>query len=289
METSDFLSEYFLTAFAEFSSTLKGIRTRKDYLSYCRQMCSFAKKDFFLLTPQDASAWLNSLIASGKFKPGTIATKISALTSVSSFLLEKGLITYNVFEGLYVERPDTYLKLSDIPSLKELDALLEAAKDNDVLFAILSLIIRVGLTASEAVRIRCDDLALFDNGIAQLTIHKGKYARTVMIPSDVVEILATRLKGGDYIFYNQYGNPLKLHNLQAILKKTEVAAGMKRFWTLQDIRHAALLFMLKGGASQEEVAVHAGVDGRWMFRYNKVMEEYPVVLADYQFIRLKEK
>ena len=289
METSDFLSEHFLTAFAEFSLTLKGTRTRRDYLSYCRQVCAFAKKDFLLLTQQDASAWRNSLISSGNLKTGTIATKISALTSVSSFLLEKGLITYNIFEELYVERPDTYLKLSDIPSLQELDALLVAAKDNDVLFAILSLIIRVGLTASEAVRIRRDDLALFDNGTAKLTIYKGKYARTVMIPADVVEILETRLKGGDYIFYNQYGNPLRLPNLQAVLKKTEIAAGMSRCWTLQDIRHAALLFMLKGGASQEAVAVHAGVDGRWMFRYNKVMNEYPVVLADYQFIRLKEK
>lgn len=286
---SDFLSERFLIAFEEFSHTLKGIRTRRDYLSYCRQVCLFAQKDFFLLNPEDAKSWLNSLTSSGNYKTGTIATKISALTSVSSFLLEKSLITHNVFDGLYVERPDTYLKLSDIPSLDELDALLAAARDNDVLFAILSLIIRVGLTASEAVRIRRDDLALFDNGTAQLTIHKGKYARTVMIPSDVVEILATRLKGGDYIFYNQHGNPLRLNNLQTVLKKTEVAAGMKRFWTLQDIRHAALLFMLKGGAAQEEVAVHAGVDGRWMFRYNKVIDEYPVVLADYQFIRLKSK
>ena len=287
--TSDFLSERFLNIFEEFSHTLKGIRTRRDYLTYCRQICSYAQKDFFLLNREDAKGWLNSLISSGKFKTGTIATKISALTSVSSFLLEKGLITYNVFEDLYVERPDTYLKLSDIPSLEELDTLLAAVKDNDVLFAILSLIIRVGLTASEAVRIRCDDLALFPNGSAKLTIHKGKYARTVMIPSDVVEILASRLKGGDYIFYNQYGNPLRLNNLQTALKKAEVAAGMERFWTLQEIRHAALLFMLKSGAAQEDVAVHAGVDGRWMFRYNKVMDEYPVVLADYQFIRLKEK
>ena len=288
MVKSDYLSEQFLAIFEEFSRTLKGVRTRRDYLSYCRQVCSFAKKDFFLLTPEDAKSWLDSLISSGNLKIGTIATKISSLTSVSSFLLEKELITYNVFEGLYVERPDTYLKLSDIPSLEELDALLAAAKDNDVLFAILSLVIRVGLTASEAVRIRRDDLALFGNGTAQLTIHKGKYARTVMIPTDVVEILTTRLKGGDYLFYNQYGNPLRLNNLQTILKKAEVAAGMERLWTLQEIRHAALLFMLKGGAAQEEVAVHAGVDGRWMFRYNKVIDVYPIVLADYQFIRLKE-
>ena len=84
MRTSDFLSEHFLSVFAEFSLTLKGTRTRKDYLSYCGQVCAFAKKDFFLLTPEDASAWLKSLLSSRNLKTGTIATKISALTSVQT-------------------------------------------------------------------------------------------------------------------------------------------------------------------------------------------------------------
>ena len=42
-------------------------------------------------------------------------------------------------------------------------------------------------------------------------------------------------------------------------------------YTLQALRHAGLSYMLAGGAPKDAVANYAGITGRWMTRYDRII------------------
>ena len=56
---------------------------------------------------------------------------------------------------------------------------------------------------------------------------------------------------------------------------------------MQTLRHAAISYMLIGGAKKEDVAAYTGVTGKWMNRYDKIVAKDIInIAADYNVISI---
>ena len=56
------------------------------------------------------------------------------------------------------------------------------------------------------------------------------------------------------------------------------------------MRHAAIQYMLKGGASEEAVADYTGITTKWMPRYRRIVNSSLLSdAADYNIIEIRSK
>ena len=59
-------------------------------------------------------------------------------------------------------------------------------------------------------------------------------------------------------------------------------------FTMQTLRHAAICYMLSGGASKDLVASYAGITTKWITRYDKIINSDTYKQAvDYSIISIK--
>ena len=64
---------------------------------------------------------------------------------------------------------------------------------------------------------------------------------------------------------------------------------LRRHYTMQTLRHAAISYMLLGGATKEETAAYTGVTGKWMNRYDKIVPKDIISSAgNYNIISIKQ-
>lgn len=266
-------------------------KTKNDYATYARQICEFANKDFFSLTQSDAEMFFQMQIESG-LKKGTIRTKLSALRSIGNYISSNyqklGIRPYhNIFNNISAIIIDTYFKEEDIPSLKEIDQVLQACKSNNTLFVIISLVFRCSLTASEVCNLTRDQFVKDTMDRAAITFKGKDKVRIVAVPDDIMELLEPFISSSNKeLFKNKWGNTLQLHNLQALLQKTLISTNINKHITLQDIRNASIFYMLRGGANYTEVAKYTNIDGRWLFRYDHRLIEFSDPPCNYMHLKI---
>lgn len=75
--------------------------------------------------------------------------------------------------------------------------------------------------------------------------------------------------------------------LASYTDKLVKAKKLRKHYTMQTLRHAAISYMLMGGASKDEVASYTGVTGKWMNRYDKIIADNVInVAANYNVINI---
>ena len=89
----------------------------------------------------------------------------------------------------------------------------------------------------------------------------------------------------EYLFSNKKGNQLRIRDLERLYKKY-VLDNMDQQYTLQDLRNAAVVYMLKGGASSGMVADYINIDYGWMHRYNTAVSKLELAAVDFSNIRI---
>ncbi|SFO68808.1 hypothetical protein SAMN04489757_17110 [Anaerocolumna aminovalerica] len=90
----------------------------------------------------------------------------------------------------------------------------------------------------------------------------------------------------EYLFYNKKNSVLRVRSLETLLKNALLKAEIDKPYTLQDIRNASIAYMIHSCAKSNEIADYAGVSDRWIYRYDKIIDELNYAPCDYVHFRM---
>ena len=282
-------------------------RTRKEYWNVVKNFDKVIGHDPMKLTRKEAREYYNYLIERvnlGKLTYNTAVMRLSVMRSVCTFIetyiINHGRKYTNYFDGMSLPEQDKILNKDSIPNAREIDNLLSAALDNNdnKAFLIFSLVIKMGLTDQEICSLDkefiCRDS---DNNLCFNMPPKNHIRRFICIPEDIAGLLDTYIKANNIqsgaIFLNMRKTRIKMRDTERMLalytERLVKQRQLRRHYTMQTLRHAAISYMLLGGATKEETAAYTGVTGKWMNRYDKIVPKDIISSAgNYNIISIKQ-
>ena len=266
-------------------------RTRKEYWNVVRDFDRLTGHDPLKLTRKEALNYYNNLIEkvnASKLSYNTAVMRLSVMKSVCTFIenytINHGKRYVNYFESMSLPEQDKILPKDAVPDAKEIDNLLSAAMNNNdnKAFLIFSLVIKMGLTNQEICSLDREFICRNKDGHLCFNMPPKKHiSRFLIIPDDLASLLDTYIEAENIqngaIFLNIRNNRIKMRDTERLLasytEKLVKARKLRKHYTMQTLRHAAISYMLIGGASKDEVAAYTGVTGKWMNRYDKIIAD----------------
>ena len=280
-------------------------RTRKEYWNVVRDFDRLTGHDPLKLTRKEAMNYYNNLIDkvnTGRLSYNTAVMRLSVMKSVCTFIetytINHGRRYVNYFENMLLPEQDKILPKDAIPNAKEIDNLLSAALDanDNKAFLIFSLVIKMGLTNQEICSLNREFICRNKDGHLCFNMPpKNHISRFLIIPDDLAALLDTYIEAENIqsgaIFLNMRKTRIKMRDTERLLasytEKLVKSKKLRKHYTMQTLRHAAISYMLIGGASKDEVAAYTGVTGKWMNRYDKIIADNVInVAANYNIINI---
>jgi len=196
----------------------------------------------------------------------------------------------NVFFSVSLPGYENYYTKEDILSVEEIDELLgRARKNSSQMFLAIALILRCGLTLSEVCRLSKDNLLIDASDQCYIRFQKAGKERYIAVPKDVLPYLyeaEATIHATGALFTNSRGNVLSPRGLERGIAALVRGSSLEKKVTPQTLRTTSVAYMLEGGASGEEVAHYTSVDGRWIYRFNKVIDEIRPAPCELSHIRI---
>jgi len=279
---------------SDFTAHFKSVTTIYSYQSDISEFCSFLKKDFVDIKSDDVQAyfeWLLHRVEQGEVKPATMAKKFRECHSLAEYVFvnrEK----YNIDEGFedffypyltYVAKQEKFAK--SIP-LEHIDKLLAVSQMDIMAYMIFILLYRIGLSSTEIVMIRQEDIAEYMDGV-YVWIENRKEA--CYLPDDVVGILADYLKqreDNEYLFYNRRGNQLNTMYISRMMKKYTSLAEIPSY-SAETLRNSCAFTMYAYGAKDKQVARQLGITQMQIKRYDDVRYKNNIQKQAQSLVKLK--
>lgn len=243
------------------------------------------------LTREDADTYNRYLInrvSSDRLSYTTAVMRVSVMRSLCEYIrlkqLRNGTDYINYFNEIILPEPDKQISQKDFPDYSELDAILSTIKNSgdDKAFLITVLAAKCGMTASQICNIRYEHIATDRNDHMCITVAQRHHmTRLIELPSDISDIMDSYINAHHIttgvIFSNNRNNPMTVRDAERLFKKYINAACdngiLHKSYTLQMLRHFAVVSMLKGGAATDMVAGYCGISTRWMNRYNTICDD----------------
>lgn len=300
------ISEQFMNTIWVFYEANLTPRTRKEYYNVVRNFDKCIGHDPLTLTEKDAMSYYEFLlnrIENKRLSYTTGLMRLSVLRSLCEFIRyhheNHGMQYTNHFASISLPDIDKTIRQEELPTESELDALLKLAKDNldSKAFLIFSLVITCGLTSNELSCLNIEYLVKdHKNNLCIQFPSKKKQTRIIKLPPEIAElmnhyIITNEIYEGP-VFINKRKTRMKIRDAERILNKY-INLGItqnciQKHFTMQTLRHAAFSYMLKGGASEEEVAKYGGITTKWMSRYRQVTtQDTDRQAIDYSIISIK--
>nr|WP_018658788.1 tyrosine recombinase XerC [Allofustis seminis] len=227
--------------------------------------------DLTHVTVNDARIYLSRL-TDEKYERTTISRKVSALRAFYNFLLMNHLVEENPFSYLQVKNKK--LQLPNFFYSEEMEELFKSVEGQKPLDlrnkALLEILYGTGIRVSECQQLRWDNvnmeigyIKVLGKGNKERLVPFGYYAQMALL--DYHKMSRTPLmekyhKEHDYVFINQYGDPLTVRGIQYILKqlikKTSLTANIHPHM----LRHSFATHLLNNGANLREVQELLGHD-----------------------------
>lgn len=184
------------------------------------------------------------------------------------FLNQEGIL--NEDPARMVDLPKAGLKLPDVLSVPEVQALLDAPDTEDPMgarnAAMLELLYAAGLRVTELVQIKLPDIHL-DAGFVRV-LGKGSKERVVPIGTIAIrkidhylDTARPRLLKGDvspFLFIGRTKKPMTRQGFWKLLKKYAATAGIHKNVTPHTLRHSFASHLLEGGADLRAVQAMLG-------------------------------
>ncbi|MBI9074439.1 MAG: site-specific tyrosine recombinase XerD [Desulfatibacillum sp.] len=188
----------------------------------------------------------------------TRARHLVAIRGLFSFLEQEKVIKHN--PAKLVDLPKSGMRLPDVISVGEIETLLEAPNEMDVLGArdraMLELAYASGLRVSELIHVRVQDIHL-DAGFVRV-MGKGSKERIVPMGRQAREKIQSYMendrpillkgKPGEYLFVVRGGRPMTRQSFWKLMKKYALKAGIAKNITPHTLRHSFASHLLEGGA-----------------------------------------
>lgn len=295
-EQSLYISTYFMEkVWNKFSYSLKRERTRNDYFSTICDICDYLSCDFINITPNGAQSFFDKLSGEHKLTIKTINTKLSYLRSLSSYMydirqeLDKDDYL-TPFISVNITGYSTYLDPGQVPSKASIDTLLHTCKDDSTMFLIISLVVRCSLTATQICSILTNKITIDGNNTCSILFpgNSSLKDKRICVPADVATILYEYMNEHgqtEWLFNNKSGKRLRLRTLQSMMAKVAEDAGLSGI-TLQDLRNSSIALMLHGGAPAAKVSAYSNIAPRWIYRFDRVIEEIKDEPCDYMHLTI---
>lgn len=307
------LTSEFLYSIWNFFAANLSERTRKNYYNIVKNYVKITEHSPENLTHSDTDKYFNELVTrmnAGKITRSTAIMRLSVMKTLCDYISYKkrtaGELYTNFFADYAIPEKDKMISSESIPSDDEINCLFEYARknDNDTLLCILALTVKCGLTTSELCRLTDESILYDKKHYMCLNIRETrKVSRIIKLPSDVSRILKKYLKKNiqnhgkisedepQFMFYNKRGTNLKPRDAERLLKQCVDTAiydnKLSKAYTLQDMRHSAIKYMLMGRASDDEVAAYCGITTKWLPRYERVVaDNHTITSADYSVISI---
>ena len=299
-------SDEFLYSIWNFYEASLSASTRKNYYNVVKGYIKIVGKEPLSLTYEDVSKYykyLEARMSSGRLSYSTALMRISVMRSLCEYIRHRNNLAgkdyINYFNEIILPEPDKSISDELLPSEQELNNLLEiinASKDA-MTFLICSLILKCGLTTSELSGLEAEYIILDNNNNLCIQFPaKRKITRIIRLPKDISQLLYAYMDEMQIfsgpLFYNKHHTKLKVRDAERLLKKyikqcIEHNLITQEF-TMQTMRHAAIKYMLLGGAGEDEVAEYCGITTKWMSRYRRVISENSALKsADMSIISIK--
>ncbi len=224
----------------------------------------FMKKNnlnYLTITKEEIRSYLKYLDTL-KLKNKSIARHLSSLRMFYDYLLEKSLVTQNIFK--MIKTPKCEKKLPNYLDYEDLDTLLNAFDLNKPLELrnklIIELFYSTGIRLSELVNIKLNDFNFSDHSLKVLG--KGAKERVVYFGDYVtdlynkyLEVRHKLLKGhkSDYLFINNQGANLTHSGVTNMLKMILKKISLKNNISPHSLRHTFATHMLNSGADLKSV------------------------------------
>lgn len=269
MKQSIYISSTFLYYWELYKEKLSSIKSQYTYWSDLNSFVEFCKKDFLEIQLIDVDEYYTKSMYSMKLS--TLQKKIREFSAFSDFIIETG---EQDFENYFIEKLidlNYKVKMSKqhIPSVEDMNKLLEVSKENILYYSIFALIFKCALKPKEIINIKPSDFFIKD--ITLYLIITGKKERIIEIPDDIKEILNQynniRNVNSEYYFGN---NKIPERTLEYQMNRYAKKAGVPNI-TLYGIRNASIGTMTSSGISDKRISEMTGIGVDTIERYKQVI------------------
>lgn len=264
-----------LKEFLEGESNLSAA-TVEAYERDLRQFFSFLEEkesqvlDIVNVTERIIRDYLSHLYHAG-LAPLSVARKLSALKSFFRYLKDKGRLAEDPAENITAPQPRQ--KVSDVLSVKEIEALLVAAtgvsrysdspKTSAFILrdqAMLEVLYSAGLRISELIGLKLSNLDLQEKSLRVTGLRNKERVLPLGEPAVISlrryicgeegrkKLLSPDKDSRNAIFLNCRGQPLSRMGAWRIIHACIEAAGIKRHVTPRTFRHSFAAHLLESGA-----------------------------------------
>jgi len=216
-------------------------QTIKTYTRHNKLFLDYIKKEPRDVTEENIKSYLAHVISDDKASPRTVALKKAALKFLYDELMKKGIVN--------LKTPKIPKSSPSVLTKEEVKSLINAAP-RDKTRLIIELIYSSGLRVSECVTLKINDLDL-GGKIIRLRSGKGNKDRITILSETVVNELKRYIltldKNGVYLFPNSHGSNLSVRNVQKLIQKAALKAGIKKSVSPHVLRHSFATHLLEAG------------------------------------------
>lgn len=289
-----------IEAFLDFSEGFKTNAQRNYYASLLggrrtgglgvEGVCSFCGCDFKDLTWEGVNAWCE-MRKMELPSPKSFSTCMASARSLSKQLdMRLGTDINYFFNANLSHRPQTWdMDSEDLLSLKDVDALLNAISDDQMLTAAVILAFRCAIGITDLAALRKGMFFRDKKGRAGLKPGSREQGY-ILIPEDVAAVIDKYLKtlpDNSWLFpSNRGGTHVSPRRLRGWLSEAVRDHKLSEMITFRRLRDLSIVSMLHGGASAESVANYVSGTTDNMAYYNRVIPELDDAAVNYSKIRI---
>ena len=308
-----YCSEFTLDAFSQYRKHFKNARTANEYAYMFADFFNFLKKDFLQISAKDVHYYFSS--ARNKYSTHSLCTRIRALRAFARYLDAEDSNDADDFDMVMpdlqseeqTEIADTgrfsvlfpeysfecYQPLIVGITMQDIDRVLATLMDeqNVTLFAIISLVLRTGMTTEEICGLKIQHLMTTDQASQCGIMIPGIRNRFLKVPTDLFSLLLllseqTANETETLFLTSRNRCPFTPRNLLFEIKKACQRAGVHPF-TLQLLRNFSILLMLRSHAPEELIADYVSIDSRWMTKYKLASKDFKAGPGEYISLSLR--
>ncbi|MFC4324093.1 site-specific tyrosine recombinase XerD [Litchfieldia salsa] len=202
----------------------------------------------------------------------TLARQIASIRSFHQFLLREQITSQD--PTVHIETPQQHKTLPKVLNISEVEALLEAPKD-DTIFgirdkAMLELLYATGIRVSELISLNIHDVHITMGFVR--CIGKGNKERIIPLGATAARAISSYLENGrplllkqnksEALFLNHHGNRMTRQGFWKNLKKLTALANIQKDLTPHTLRHSFATHLLENGAdirAVQEMLGHADI------------------------------
>ena len=255
--------------------------SRKNMFYIITNFGEFSEKSVFAVSEQDAAKYLEFL--SKERKKGSIQEDYCAcifleLRTFYDHTLTLGMTSINPFSG--TQNPFKLrdrLNVVDLPTLQQVDVLLDKCQKEPVLYLSVLFAFRMGLPISEIVQLEKEKFC-YDESDGHMYLSAWRWVdgekkeSLLSVPEDLVspiqEMVQMTPADYKYLFRNQRKKAYVVRTMQRLLN--DIQEGQETKIQFSELRSLCMYMMLQEKIPVRKICAYTNIRGDWLIRYEKV-------------------